>query len=890
MRRQVASGGGRRAPAAYGKRLPMGRLAGETVCPTRKTRACANYGGTGVPPVKAFLRTLLERNSRVLAVLTLFKLICFTAWGAEVILSGRVVDENDAPVHEARVTAHPPSASTAAPGNSWEAVSDAAGFFRLALPGPGDFLVSVEHEGYYPIKNRSVQVDTSQELTLALNTVREVFQSVDVNETPSPVDIAQTGNTERLTGTEVNDIPYANSHSLRNSLQLTPGLLEDPSGGLHVNGSSENQVLYLLNGFDITNPVSGQFQTVLAVEGIRSMDLSSGVYSPQYGKGSAGALSIATESGTDTFHYTATDFIPGLSEQQGLHLGNWYPRFGVSGPIVPGRAWFSDMFDSEYNQAIVTGLPKGQNTRSGWAGSNLLHTQANLTQSQILFADFLINIDNEGRVGLGPLNPISTTSNIHTREYFGSVKDQAYLGRGVLMEFGYAHNEFSSVQTPQGQSLYILAPSGQSGNYFVNGQQTSSRDEGTIHLYMPQLQWAGFHQIEAGADADLRRYDGDFHRTGYEVFGLSGQLLSETLFPAPAIFHVGDTGMSSYVRDTWRIAKPFQVDLGIREDWDERVRSLAWSPRATLSWSPFASGRTRISGGYAVTHDQVTLDLLSAPLDQVAVTTEYNPDGSPAGPPAPAKFVIGNASLVLPRATNWTFNADHRLSNRFYVSAKYLRRRGTDGFLFLNTLAPEAPPSLLPLPGGESGGLYQLTNLRRDNYDSELISVRQTLTGQHEWMVSYTHSRALSNAVIDPNSAQPLQALPDFVPMPWDAPNRFLGWAYLPLWGKNWSIAALADLRSGYPFSIREPSGLVVGTVDSYRYPVNFDLDIAIERMVILHGYRFALRGGVNNATDARNPTAVNNVVGAPQFLQFLGNEGRHFVVRIRFFGRAGAK
>ena len=76
------------------------------------------------------------------------------------------------------------------------------------------------------------------------------------------------------------------------------------------------------------------------------------------------------------------------------------------GPIVRGRAWFSDTFDSEYTQSLVTGLPSGQNTRSGWAGSNLLHAQVNLTPSNILFADFLVNVDNQGRVGLGPLNPI----------------------------------------------------------------------------------------------------------------------------------------------------------------------------------------------------------------------------------------------------------------------------------------------------------------------------------------------------------------------------------------------------------------------------------------------------------------------------------------------------
>ena len=144
-----------------------------------------------------------------------------------------------------------------------------------------------------------------------INSVREVFQSENVNAETSPVDVDQTQNQERLTGTEVNDMPYANSHSLRNSLQLMPGVVVDPPGALHVNGSSENQVLYVLNGFNITNPISGQFQTVLAVEGIRSLDLSSGRYSPEFGKGSAGVLNISTENGTDAFHYTATDFIPG---------------------------------------------------------------------------------------------------------------------------------------------------------------------------------------------------------------------------------------------------------------------------------------------------------------------------------------------------------------------------------------------------------------------------------------------------------------------------------------------------------------------------------------------------------------------------------------------------
>lgn len=127
--------------------------------------------------------------------------------------------------------------------------------------------------------------------------------------------------------------------------------------------------------------------------------------------------------------------------------------------------------------------------------------------------------------------------------------------------------------------------------------------------------------------------------------------------------------------------------------------------------------------------------------------------------------------------------------------------------------------------------------------------------------------------------------------MPWTKPSTALAriaaisvLASLPV------SAADVTLRGrvvGFPFSVRDESGVIAGAVDSYCYPLNFDLNLAIERMITFRGQRFALRGGVDNLTNQANPTGVNNVTGAPQFLQFVGDEGRHYVVRIRFFGRA---
>ena len=101
----------------------------------------------------------------LLGLFAISALITFPLCAAEVTLHGRVVDENDAPVRAARVNVRPAAAAaTPASTNSWEAQTDPTGAFTLTFPGPGDFLVSVEREGYYALKDRNVHVETTQEL------------------------------------------------------------------------------------------------------------------------------------------------------------------------------------------------------------------------------------------------------------------------------------------------------------------------------------------------------------------------------------------------------------------------------------------------------------------------------------------------------------------------------------------------------------------------------------------------------------------------------------------------------------------------------------------------------------------------------------------------------
>jgi len=291
----------------------------------------------------------------------------------QVAWNGRVVDQNDAPVAGARVRIQQEGRP------ALEAASSPTGSFVLSVPAAGRYLVTVDRAGYFQLRDQPVEIAAGgSETTLVLNVQEEVFQSIHVGALPSPVDPAVAADEQHLSGTEINDIPYPATESLRNGMRLLPGTVQDPSGGLHFHGGAEYQTQYTLNGVDITDPIGGRFGTLLAVDGVQSVDLESARAPAPYGPGSGGTLAIHSENGTDQFRYTVTNFVPGIDQRGGTRIGDWTPRAVFSGPIFKGKAWFADSLYGSYNSGYVAGLPPGADTNAAWSMGNLAHAQLNL--------------------------------------------------------------------------------------------------------------------------------------------------------------------------------------------------------------------------------------------------------------------------------------------------------------------------------------------------------------------------------------------------------------------------------------------------------------------------------------------------------------------------------
>jgi hypothetical protein len=792
------------------------------------------------------------------------------ALNAQVRLTGRVLSDTNAPLANAAVDVRPASG-----GPSAHALTDPTGAFELELQSPGDYVVTAELTGYYELKDKPVTIRAGDnELNLVLNPVREFSESVDVTAPSTSVELDRTTSEEHLTGAQMLDIPFPATHSLKNAMRILPGLVQDSAGGIHVNGGSENQVRYLINGFDISDPLSGKFDTRISIESVQSMEVLSGRFPAEYGKGSAGVVEVNTRTGDDKFRYSATNFVPGIDSQKGLHIGSWNPRFNFSGPIRRGRIWFSDSLATQYDKTVIEELPPGEDSSTSLRYTNMLHTQANVSPSNILSAGFLAAGWTAVRNGLSALDPPETTVDRRSRQWFGYIKDQVYFGRGALIEFGVSGNQTQVRQIPQGHDLYIETPEGRHGNFFINGVQRAERQQFLTNGFLPVLRFFGEHQVKAGIDFDRVHYSQNIRRTGFEWRRTDNTLVRRVLFAGNGQFGLSNFEAAAYVQDAWRVRKHVLVELGMRFDWDQILRNWNVSPRTGVAWSPFGLENTKVSAGYAITYDATSLILFTRPEDQYQVTTLYPPYGVP-DVPVQQIFTVNGRRYRSPRFQNWSAAIDHRLGANVYLRVQALRRRGDHGLTY--TQMPSASPY---------SEYFALANRRSDSYDSVEVTFRQNFRKEYSWMASYTRSRALSNVVIDLSSDNPAIVSSNAGRLPWDAPNRFLSWGYLPTFRKDWAVAFLLEYRSGFPFSYQNDAGEIVGDVNSHRYPTFFELDLHLEKRFRFRGQLWAIRGGFNNITNHRNPNVVNNNIDSPQFLSFYGGQSRALNFRIRWLGK----
>jgi hypothetical protein len=697
-------------------------------------------------------------------------------------LTIRVTDETGAPVASALVVlAHTSRAAL-------QKETDYAGQCEFVDVEAGVYQLRIEKEGFFASITDDFSVYDSFSVEVALNHQQEFAETVDVIDSTKRIDPAQTALTQKLDYKDILNLPYPTTRDIRFALPFIPGVLADSTAQIHVNGSETYQVFDQLDGFNITDPVSGRFELRVSADALRSVEILSSRYSAEHGKGSGGVLSLNTGMGDDRLRFSATNFIPTVQDRRGLSLNDWTPRATLSGPIKRDKAWFFQAADAEYKLNVVSELPEGEDRSSSWRWSSLTKGQINLSPTNILNAAILINRQHAGNAGLSRFDPVETTRDESGAAYLVTAKDQAYLANRMLVEVGVALSRFREDEAPQGSQPYTVHPEGTSGNFFETANSLSRRVQIIGDITFPSFVYHGRHELRSGVDIDRITYDQFFDRRDIFILREDETLTRRVSFLNSPRFEKNNLELSGFVQDRWSVSDCLLLETGVRLDWDQIVRGIAVSPRLSATYLLGGDHQTKISAGIGLFHDATSLELITRPLSGRRFDSFFDADGeTQIGPPIETSFEVIEQSLKMPRFINWSIGVERKLPGDVYLQVNVLQKRGFDGFAY------ESGADNVVSPGQNS---FVLRQNRRDRYDSFEITARKSVKAGYSLFASYVRSSARSNAVLDFTLNNLIIAQQAGGPLGWDAPNRLLSWGWLPLI-KGFDFAYSIDWRDG---------------------------------------------------------------------------------------------
>lgn len=624
---------------------------------------------------------------RLLTWLWMVAVLCPVAC-AQVRVAGRVTNENNLPVAGARVVVGDIPTT-----RNWEAISDPTGSFRLQLPAAGQYSLKVDREGFYVVSQPLVAVPenppdaTPFEVHISLQSIHEIRSSIDVKGEVGLTDMDRVTPQTTLSSRTLYDVPFPNQNSLRSGLRMIPGVVQDTTGGIHLFGGSEDQAQYSFEGFQLNDPLTGRFDARMSVEAVESVDVQPSPSDADMGRGDAGDMLLHARTGTDAFRFSATEVFPGIELGTGLRFSNWTPRAYISGPWRKGRAWFFNTSELQFVRATVTQLPANQNSSISWRFNDLLHSQFNLSENNILFVGLLFDFQYTPYGGLTNLDPRQTTTRRESNQWFGYVKDQHSFSHSSMIEFGFAASLTHSTAQPQGDAPYLVTPDGRDGNYFANARRDAQRFQGIVDYYLPAFHFWGEHQLKTGGDMVRLDYQQNITRTAIDYLNNASAIIRAIGFQGSGALSRDNDEDAYYVQDSWRVRTWLLLEMGWRADEDRLLGRLNSSPRAGFAFSPPGMEKMRLSGSFARIVNATNLQLFTRPLDQSTVSTCYDSAGNLIYGPVVSVFTLGT-NLQKPRADVWTLALERALPKLLQAKVQLLRRRFSHGFDYTNDLPP----------------------------------------------------------------------------------------------------------------------------------------------------------------------------------------------------------
>jgi hypothetical protein len=292
-------------------------------------------------------------------------------------IEGLVTDASGAPVSGAKIVAT--SVGSNAPT---ETVSDTDGRYLISYLTPGNYVVTVEKQGFEKLVNQGVKLNVAEHATINFAlTVGTVNQAITVSANAAIIETETADRSLAITSATVLNTPLQG----RNPFAIawsSPGVVLNASAArlrpFDISGSSS---ITINGGRPGTNEVlvdgiSSLFEAssvsyVPTAEAMSQFKVQTTNYDAQYGWTLGGVINIITKNGTNEFHGSAFEFFQNThldaatfnNNRTGVgRTSSHINTFGgdIGGPIKKNKLFFSYTFE-DIRQVIpdpfVTSVP-----------------------------------------------------------------------------------------------------------------------------------------------------------------------------------------------------------------------------------------------------------------------------------------------------------------------------------------------------------------------------------------------------------------------------------------------------------------------------------------------------------------------------------------------------
>jgi hypothetical protein len=767
------------------------------------------------------------------------------------------------------------------------AESDVVGRAEFPDLEPGRYELTATRPGYEVVRKSDVDVPESGSLSIDLTMVQALARhdSVEVHDSATPLDQASSTPTA-LEGESTKLLPNRPA-TVADALPLVPGVVREPGGGLNISGTSEHRSSLIVNSADVTDPATGQFGLTVPIDSVESLNVYETPFLAEYGRFTAGLVSVATRRGGEKWKWELNDPLPEfrIRSYQLRGLKDATPRLNFEGPILPGKVYLSEGLEYEVRKTEVYTLPFPWNQKKIEGVNSFAQVDWVVSSTNLLTATLHVAPQRMEFVNLDYFNPESTTPDARTHNYTGTLSDHLAVFGGLL-ETSFSVTKFAASVWGHGPDDLILAPQGNSGDYFTQQDRDASRVSGAVTYTLRPLTLAGSHTLKFGSYLAGSNDDGQVTKSPIQIQDASGQLLETIGFTHNGqAFQMEDTEYAFFGQDHWIATPRLAFDLGLRTESQEVSHSFRLAPRAGVAWNVLPGHGTMLYAGFGWFYDHVPLNVYSFNLYPYEIITTYGADGAISAGPFLYKNTLGQVfrhnQLIFegpqpgnfsPQSDTWRMEVEQPVGHFLKLRASYMQNTANG----LITLTPEGP-DLESMTGG-----YLLSGTGASRYHQWEATARVRLdSGGRELFFSYVHSRAQGD-LNDFNNylgSFPVPVVrPDvYADLPGGLPNRFLAWGVVQLPWK-FRIAPVFEYRTGFPYIQTDALQQYVGIPDSTRFPHFFSLDSRISKDLKVNA-KYSVRLSVSsfNLSNHFNPEAVHANSGDPAYGYFFGHRGRRF-------------